>query len=238
MYRIRVTLLESFRRYINEVSEYDTEERLIEMIKGDFKGNDKSRVGSAFHRIVEEGERAWLPSSPRPGAFAVVPDPGEAPILFNQDFVSAALNYRRARPNMTHEVPIHKIFNVPRLGQVMITGKIDGIEGRVLEDQKVQFKDPNYAEFLDSIQWKLYCNILGVDRFNYHFFQVKGWDEENPRDLTGCRLVVHEPLSCTRYNSMDQDVDSLIWDFIHYLQLKQFFPLLKSAENYEKNLIL
>ena len=51
---IRVTTLESFRRFRDNVTEtYDTEEKLIEHIKGEFKGNCKTEIGSAFHYLIE-----------------------------------------------------------------------------------------------------------------------------------------------------------------------------------------
>jgi hypothetical protein len=53
MFRISVTTLEKFRRYMAGVSAFDTEESLIESIKGIFKGNDKTRFGNAYHELIE-----------------------------------------------------------------------------------------------------------------------------------------------------------------------------------------
>ena len=55
---IRVTQIEAFRRYV-EQSEYDnyeiTESSVIDSISGSFTGNCQTRVGTAFHAIVETG---------------------------------------------------------------------------------------------------------------------------------------------------------------------------------------
>ena len=55
---VRVTTIESFRRYI-EQSEHDnyeiTEQSVIDNIVGEFQGNEYTRVGTAFHAIIETG---------------------------------------------------------------------------------------------------------------------------------------------------------------------------------------
>ena len=55
---VRVTTIEAFRRYI-EQSDYDnfeiTEQSVIDNIVGEFQGNQYTRVGTAFHAIVETG---------------------------------------------------------------------------------------------------------------------------------------------------------------------------------------
>ena len=54
---IRVTTLEAFRKYIeqSDYANYEiTEQSVIDSIVGEFKGNEYTRIGTAFHRIVEE----------------------------------------------------------------------------------------------------------------------------------------------------------------------------------------
>ena len=53
MYKLSVTTIEKFRRYVVGASEYDTEQALLEAIKGVFTGNDKTRTGSCYHKIIE-----------------------------------------------------------------------------------------------------------------------------------------------------------------------------------------
>ena len=53
--QIRVTLLESFRRYISDDYPYETEENVIDSLTKTFEGNDYTRIGTAFHSIVETG---------------------------------------------------------------------------------------------------------------------------------------------------------------------------------------
>ena len=55
---VRVTQIEAFRRW-TEQSDYDnfeiTEQSVIDGITGTFAGNDLTRIGTAFHSIVETG---------------------------------------------------------------------------------------------------------------------------------------------------------------------------------------
>ena len=50
---VRVTQLEKFRRFITDHSEYDTEQSVIDTLTGEFKGNEYTYIGTAFHKIVE-----------------------------------------------------------------------------------------------------------------------------------------------------------------------------------------
>ena len=52
---VRVTLLESFRRYMSGDYAYVNEQSVIDSITKKFEGNDYTRIGTAFHSIVETG---------------------------------------------------------------------------------------------------------------------------------------------------------------------------------------
>lgn len=82
MYRISVTSLEKFRRYLEGVSSYDTEEALLETLSGEFKGNAYTRIGTAFHNVVELGEEAFAGNT-HADCFPVVSD--NTVVLMNQE---------------------------------------------------------------------------------------------------------------------------------------------------------
>ena len=55
---IRVTQLEAFRKYIeqSDYASYEiTEQSVIDSITGVFTGNFYTKIGKAFHKIIEEG---------------------------------------------------------------------------------------------------------------------------------------------------------------------------------------
>ena len=54
MKQVRVSTIENFRRFRDNVTDtFDTEEALIAKIKGEFHGNFKTQIGTAFHYLVE-----------------------------------------------------------------------------------------------------------------------------------------------------------------------------------------
>ena len=52
---VRVTQLESFRRFICGEYDFITEQSVIDGITQEFTGNEYTRIGSAFHKVVELG---------------------------------------------------------------------------------------------------------------------------------------------------------------------------------------
>src|SRR3954468_9684484 len=105
MVRVSVTTLEKFRRYMNEVSAFDTEEALIETIKGIFLGNDKTQIGGAYHKLLE-GEYQNIA-----GEFHTPESKGQFPFIFSVEQALPALEYRRRHGLMTHEVKASKFYN-------------------------------------------------------------------------------------------------------------------------------
>lgn len=233
MFRVNVTTLESYRRFINEVSPVDTEANLVDKLEGKFKGNDKTRIGSAFHSIVEDPTEVSLSilRNRAETTFTIGPDK----IKLNRSQVDLALRYREAHKQMIHEVPIYKIYNTPRCGEIMVTGKTDGIEGRTVRDLKTKFKAVDYSEYLDSAQWKIYLDILGLDVFYYDFIEIKGFDEHNPTDVTKCQFIPQPSLKCDRYINLSKDVENLVVDFFEYIHDREYYHLLKQAQHYEKD---
>ena len=151
MKRISVTTLEKFRRYMAETSSFDTEESLIESLKGLFKGNDKTKFGSACHKIVE-GEYIG-----HEGEVAVVID--NEVFVFHKEQYTPYLDYRIAHPLMIHEMPVQKVYETA-FGPIQVTGRIDGIEGCVVRDLKNRFRALSDSDYTESCQWKFYLEML------------------------------------------------------------------------------
>ena len=60
MYRISVTSLEAFRRFRDNHSIWDTEERLLNVLSGKKEPNAYATIGSCFHKIVETGKATYV----------------------------------------------------------------------------------------------------------------------------------------------------------------------------------
>lgn len=221
MYRISVTTLEKFRRFITGASAYDTEEALIETIKGIFIGNNKTAIGGAFHKIIE-GDYLFNWESK-----LTVADN----IAFTSPQAQPALTYRCDHPGMIHEVPTTKWY-VTAKGMVMISGRIDGVEGMHVHDAKTKFRSVDLMEYHDSYQWRYYLDMTGLNRFFYDLFEVKGFEQfsgGNPLTLPDVQFIPHEPYQCLRYPGMEEDCLTLLNEFMDYIEMRDFFHLLKPA---------
>lgn len=234
MYKISVTTLEKFRRYMNEASAYDTEEALIESIKGTFKGNDKTNFGGAYHKIIE-------------GDFIkqnkiVIADN----ICFNLNQAKPALQYRFNHPVVANEIPIEKVYSIATYPDVLIKGKVDIIVGLNVRDVKCKFKYVDTREYTESCQWKFYLDMLQARNFFYDIFEVKGFngfvspnmfyerfnsDERAPLIVSDeVEIIGHDPLECVAYPGMLEEIQSIIVDFFDFVESRNLFKYLKQAE--------
>lgn len=232
MKRVSVTTLEKFRRFIDGVSSYDTEESLIESLKGLFKGNDKTDFGGAYHKIIEGEFEDYS------GNIFVRYDKTKD-FVFNASQAAPALLYRRNHPVMVHEVDVRKIYETA-YGPIQVTGRTDGIEGATVRDLKTRFKPMNDLEYANSSQWKFYLDMLGLDMFFYDVFEIKGFDAlpvKKPFIMPDVQVIAHEALRCERYAGMELDVITLLNDFLQYIDNRQFSNLLKPAIADEQQLI-
>jgi hypothetical protein len=216
---------------MKDASPYDTEEALIESLEGKFTGNDKTKTGGAFHKIIEDPSACKLDKDAR----VIVDD-----FVFTQDQFMVAVSYRKQHPVMIHEVDAYKIYNVNGFGEIMVTGRVDGIEGREIRDAKTKYRQPDFGEYIDSIQWKFYLDMLKLDVFYYDIFEVKSFKElpaQTPYYIPDARFVYHEPLRCARYINLENDCMKVLEGFLEYIENRNFFHLLKEARSYEDSFL-
>ena len=218
-YRISVTTLEKFRRYMTETSSFDTEASLIESLKGIFLGNDKTKVGSAFHKLIEGDFKKVK------GAFIA------EGIAFNRAQAKVAFDYKQRHDFMVHEISIRKIYHTAFF-PIQVSARVDGAEGFNIHDTKTKFRSPDVQEYIDSSQWKFYLDMLEADVFYYDLFEVKNFKELGPapyRLHKEVEFVPHDPLQCIRYNDMIPDIMQLLNNFLEYLHNRNFLHLLKPS---------
>jgi len=201
---IRVTTLESFRRFRDNVTEtYDTEEKLIEHIKGEFKGNCKTEIGSAFHYLIEtNGE--YLQSSG---------------VNFSENQILIALNHQALISPFVPEIRKNKVFDTGKY-KVEISGCTDVLQGNTLRDTKCKFSAPTYMDYYNSFQWRIYLSIFGLDRFLYDIFEFVGYKDEMVKDVSSLELKQHEPFECVRYEKMESEIITLINNFMDWIEFR------------------
>lgn len=240
-YRISVTTLEKFRRMMADTSSYDTEESLIESLEGKFTGNDKTRVGTAFHAIIETPsflttnhhlsvdvkagvERSW-----------VVINVDEYRIAIPMECAKVVADFSLSHPLMVHEVPVKKTYITPRFA-LQVGGRLDGVEGAFINDAKTKYRAPSdISDYTDSCQWKFYLDMTGAKKFLYDIFEVKRFKGLNQAAdgicyLDGIDVVYHEPIPCTPFLGMGEYCTNLVHQFMEYIDMRNLFHLLKPSD--------
>lgn len=227
MYKISVTVLESFRRYMTEASPFDTEEKLLQSIKGIFRGNAKTEFGQAYHAILE-------------GRYTIGNDGKICAkgMRFTPEQAKPALGYRTRHPQIVSEVPVSKIYST-KYFPVMISGRVDAIEGLFIRDAKTKFRSPDFVEYMQSCQWKFYTDMLEATGFLYDVFEIICFgDEDNEPygnltaqscffpDVQVCEV---KSVACHPYAGMHDELTALVDDFIGYVENRNLWPYLKTV---------
>lgn len=240
---IRVTQIESFRRYI-EQSEYDcyeiTEQSVIDDITGTFQSNDCSRIGTAFHSIVETGHPTCVKTPAGIRKFTLYGSEKTEPIPEGRTFdidghpvtldtaqCHVALDYRAEHPAAFHEVREYKDY-----GPAIVTGKADMIDGMEIRDIKTKFSAVRDSDYTGSAQWKFYLDLFQADTFHFDLFVFQGYKKErHGSDVRGLPLLRREPpITCRRYGRMTDDITRLLRDFLAWAELRDLTQYLNFKE--------
>ncbi|MEA5110404.1 hypothetical protein SDC9_37002 [bioreactor metagenome] len=217
VYRVSVSVLEKFRRFREGLTQFDTEEALLDAITGKFIGNDKTRIGGAFHKIIEKYNREFVSGE-------LFTDG----IYFSQEQAQVAVNYKNEHPNMVPEVPIFKKYDAGDL-IIQVSARADGVEGLCIRDAKTKFSPPSAIEYINSFQWRFYLDMFQVPVFYYDLFEICNYTGIYNNRLPGVVIVPYEPLECLAYDRLAEDVHQLVRDFAEYIRIKNFTHLLKQV---------
>lgn len=210
---------------MEEVSPVDTEESLIQTLSGEFVGNDKTKFGTAYHSLIE-GDYIF---NREEKSFKV------GDFVFSSEQAYPGLSYKASHQSMVHEMVASKIYET-KYGQIQVSGRIDGIEGLFVRDIKTKFRTPKDQEYRDSLQWRHYLIMLGLDIFFFDLFEVRGFEAlpfNPPYQFGEVSIIPHEPIECNRYEGMEDDVLNYLNLFLDYVHLKNFHHYLKPALEHE-----
>ena len=199
---IRATQLEAFRKYIeqSDYASYEiTEQSVIDSISGAFEGNTYTRIGKAFHKIVEEG----TPQCEKVEA-------GERTFLYYG-------KEQKEHPDAFHEIRLYKDF-----GDAVVTGCADMIDGVEIRDIKTKYSTPSDADYINSCQWRFYLQLFNADVFHFDLFVFEGYDKEkHGYDVRGIPLKRYGPaITCYRYDGMEQDNYNLLRSFLEWAEYR------------------
>lgn len=244
---VRVTQLEAYRRYIeqSDYASYEiTEQSVIDNITGAFVGNEYTRIGTAFHSIVESGaprcvkipagERTFLYYG-KPVSEAVPAgrefDVEDVKVRFDIPQCEVALNYRNEHPDAIHEYRMFKDY-----GDAIVTGQMDMIDGLEIRDIKTKYSQPSDVDYINSCQSHFYMDMTELDKFSYDLFIFEEYKiEKHGTDVRGLCLRRHEPITVYSYSGMEQDNAYLIKSFLEWAAFRGLTEyLINQNKKYEQ----
>lgn len=209
---VRTTTIESFREWIN-ADEHDAEdkfwiceENVIGNIKSIERSNVKADFGTAGHSIIEDAPRYKTDTGYMVDAFN-----------FSDKQAEPMLRFRTEHPLMTRELALSKLYSTPSF-DLIITGTCDHLEGKHMRDTKFKFSNFDMSDFMHSIQWKIYLDMIGLDIFHYDFFSVSGF--QTMEDMHKAKIHNCESMMLKRYNGMEEDIMATINEFLDFVIFK------------------
>lgn len=221
---VRVTTIEAFRRYVNnsDSGRYEiTEQSVIDSVTDKFKGNEYTRIGTAFHSIVETGKPTC--KRVKGGGRQFLIDGHKVKLSAEQ--CRAALDYRNEHPGAYHEYRGYKDY-----GRAIVTGCADMIDGVEIHDIKTKYSTPSDADYIKSCQWRYYLDIFNADVFHFDLFVFNGYKlEKHGYDVRGLELTRHTPpITCYRYPEMENDNRALLNQFMDWAEARGLTEYLTS----------
>ena len=218
MKKVSVTLLETFRRFRDGASEWDTEQKVIDSLTETFQGNDYTNIGSACHFIIENaGNGTTVLKEPFFKMFGTTLSDTQIDLL--------CAHANELKP-FVPEVKLTRKYNT-KIGIISLTGVCDILKGNYIRDTKCKFSAPKLIEYYNSCQWKFYLSIFGLERFYYDIFEFVGYKVEIGRDVSGLQLVKHDPFECFAYSNMESDLQTIVDDFIEWIEFRGLTNYLK-----------
>jgi len=195
----RVSSIETFRRW-----RLDEEQDAADLVARltDFQPTEAMLAGTAFHKALEDAT------------------PGEYDDL-------SANGYTFVLPDSAIALPdIRELRAYGRYGALVVTGQVDGLHGKRVEDHKTTatFRPDGY---LEGCQWRFYLDIFGADVFRWNVFEIAPMRDED-------RVYTVKPphvLEQYRYPGLHDDCMDLARDFHEFAasHLPDHTPSLEAA---------
>jgi hypothetical protein len=203
MLRISVSDLESLRWWRD--SEGSTMEQLVARLTHAEPPTPAMEAGRAFARVMET---------------AAV---GEVDVVTMDDwtFDFSGLDHAIGLPDV-RELKAEVVFQTPH-GPVTLVGKVDGINGRTVHDQKLSER-LDAEKYLDSLQWRAYLVMFDATKFVYDVF-VGRYDRGGDRLV---QLTDYQSLPFYTYPGIRQDVQAAVNELARVIVT--YVPSLVTAE--------
>lgn len=228
MKRISITTLETYRKFLAG-DEWTNQEAMIQAITAPFEGNEYTRIGSAFHAIVEQGESV-IEELEEMGKFRVTVEGW--PVIFNEEQVATALKYRSKLPYAFHEEWIGRQFDTPSM-PIWVHGRMDVLHGTYVRDIKTKYSAVKYDDYANSAQWKFYLDLSGLDTFYFDLFEFPNYKKDkHGYDVSSLGIKPYGQIECIRYEGMEEENKQLVCDFTDFIIRQNLTEYLKDKQEF------
>lgn len=175
-------------RWYNRIEDM-TKDEFVGRLKRTAPANDKMKMGTAWHAVLENPPEAI--DSVKCG-----------------DFVFRVECESKVVLPQIREVRACKYYKVGDV-DVKLTGKVDGITGNVVYDHKLTF-GANPENYTDAYQWRAYLDIFESYKFVYVIYDAIEKDGE---------IVIRniDTMPMFRYPGMAQDLKAGITELVDFI---------------------
>lgn len=243
--RISTTTLDTWRKYITDVSKYGksqiTDEAMVLAIMRKSMQSKFMFYGSALHAILDEPELYYNVATDE--YIYYKPDLFKKPLKYTSAMIAECLEARKETEGGINEYKCTKEYNVN--GQkVTLVGMVDNVKyttvneyktqygskpGDFIHDEFPEYDRDTYDEFLFSMQWKVYLDIFeGATSCKYYIFQLIEQAEKEVITFDLFAIAEHEYYP---YDDMHEEIISELRDLFNYIKERD---LMKYTE-YETN---
>ena len=116
---------------------------------------------------------------------------------------------------VVREMKVEEIIQTPS-GPVTLVGKVDGLDGLTVRDQKLTDSLDAEGRYVDSLQWRAYLVMFGARRFIYDVFV--GRVNEADHVVT---VREYHPLTFYSYPDMRADVERAVRELAEVVTANQ-----------------
>jgi len=199
--RLRASTLESFRLFRNE--DWMTADRFLSQLSESEPEDAISRMalGTAFHAMLEKQPE-------------LIADHDMSNAVYLSDgFVFDAVSFDTITNNIQKLKIVPEIYNETKVGEHILTGHCDGMEGLTVHEFKTTEKPIDIMKYVQSIQWKCYLELFGGCKVSYHIFKLK-----LDKKLNVYFVDDYQSVDLYRYANMRKEVERLCFDFVDFLK--------------------
>lgn len=190
MITLRASTVDSFRLYSEPDNDLISTEEMDARLLGESSTNEAMALGTAFHEAVA-------------GTYvgAIIFDP--------ESLEQARLGLEHATPEV-YGSTVLDIDGTP----VQLTGHTDWLLGMDMLELKTSRKPIPLDRYADSMQWRCYCEIFGIERVTYRLVQL---DEKSDGTIYAKSI---DDVLVWRYPKLREDVVKCLRALLRYAEAR------------------